>query len=241
MLPVAVPPPVVLDAEAAAGVRLAELLGALSSGEPVADAPPAPGPVVVADPRPDGDDAERPAVLVDVLVPDVGVAHLADLGLPDSVGPAVPLAEVGVVAEPVLLPEPVLLLEPAPAAAAPEPDVDGLAWLSEALAWDEPTADLAPVAHDLPLEPEPRVADEAPTAPALPAALPEQREPLAEPAFVVVPVSSPPPFVPAGPPLLDPALLGSVHLGFRDGSTASLDPEQSRALQDLARSLTSSD
>ncbi len=38
-----------------------------------------------------------------------------------------------------------------------------------------------------------------------------------------------------------PAPSGGVQLGFRDGTTAELDPQQSAALHDLARALTGSD
>lgn len=71
-----------------------------------------------------------------------------------------------------------------------------------------------------------------------------------EPVVAVVPVQ-PPPFVPTQPPLLDPSRLRlpeqvahepRVSLGFRDGSTTSLRPDsdQARALEELARLMTSS-
>jgi hypothetical protein len=89
-----------------------------------------------------------------------------------------------------------------------------------------------------------------PAAPRPVAPVPQQpvAQPVAHPAPTFLPAATPPPIASqlpppiAPPPAPEPVPVGPrVELTFRDGSSASLDPTQARALDEIAQVLTRRD
>ena len=131
---------------------------------------------------------------------------------------------------------------PAPAPAPAEPDV--MTSIAELIATGEAWA-TGPVAHGA----QPPVVAEppAPAAPPVaPAVLPAPAAPAVAPSSLEAALAEllPPPAgeVPTGPPVQS-RVAPRVQLGFRDGSSTTLEPgsSQSRALAELAQSLTRRD